>query len=151
MKTPPATMGSRAIRMTAFIHKERSQPACGRTLAMARGGARTARMNKTAFAEAKANNIPPIASNDPMERPMEINPPRNVRLARPNTTEVAVVELTKFIASPPASPITFPTIHQPRRTIRSRKGPDTTARTPAVTQSPTTRRPLSSSPSNLPQ
>ena len=77
--------------MTAFIHNERSQLAWGRTLAMARGGARTARMNRTALAEAKANNIPPMASNEPMERPMEIKLPRKLRLASPSRMDVAVV------------------------------------------------------------
>jgi len=150
LKIPPATIGNKAIRMTAFNHNERSQRACGRTLATAMGGASTAKTNSTALAEAKANNIPPIANNEPMDRLMEIKPPRNVRLAIPSTTEVAVVEPTKSIASEPVSPITLPTIHHPSRMIRSRKGPDTTASAPAVTQSPTTRRPLSSSPSKRP-
>lgn len=80
-------------------------------------------MNRTALADAKANNIPPMASNEPMDRPILSKLPRNVWLASPNRMEVADVFSTKLIANAPVSPITFPTIHHPRRTIRSRKGP----------------------------
>ncbi|RPJ50015.1 MAG: hypothetical protein EHM21_05865 [Chloroflexi bacterium] len=151
LKTPPATTGSRAINRTALIHSERNQRACGSTLAIATGGASTARMNSTALEEANANSNPATARSDPRDKPIEISPPRKVRFVKPSTTEVAVVDRTNSIASSPVSPTTLPTIHQPRRMTRSRKGPAAMASAPAVTQSPTTRKPASSSPRSLPQ
>ncbi|MCE7858295.1 MAG: hypothetical protein DPW21_00735 [Anaerolineae bacterium] len=92
MKIPPATTGRSAITITAFNHRERNQVTWGNVLAIASGGPSTARINNTALAEAKANNIPPMAINDPNAKAMEIKLPRKVRFNSPNVAEVAVVD-----------------------------------------------------------
>src|ERR1051325_8365089 len=78
-----------------------------------------------------------------------INPPgRRVRSAE-LTNVGAAIDLINVPARPAVSPNTAAIVHQPRRTIRSRKGPDTTAKTPDVSQSPRTCKGESSEPSIL--
>src|SRR6266511_2467590 len=63
--------------------------------------------------------------------------------------EGAAIDWINVLAKVPVSPKTAAIVHQPRRTIRSRNGPDATARTPDVSQSPRTCKGESSEPSIL--
>src|SRR5512139_2664665 len=76
--------------------------------------------------------------------------PPGKRDRRAELTNVgAAMDLINVPARPAVSPRTAAMVHQPRRTIRSRNGPDAIARTPDVSQSPRTCRGESSEPSIL--
>src|SRR5690349_3571875 len=78
-----------------------------------------------------------------------ISPPgRRVRIAELTNVGDAM-DLINVPANPAVSPNTDAIVHHPRRTIRSRKGPDAIASTPAVSQSPRTCKGESSEPSIL--
>src|SRR5215204_4696150 len=76
--------------------------------------------------------------------------PPGSRVRRPELMNVGdAIDLINVPAKPAVSPNTDAIVHQPRRTIRSRNGPDATARTPDVSQSPRTCKGESSEPSIL--
>src|SRR5512139_3066524 len=76
--------------------------------------------------------------------------PPGRRLSKAELTNVgAPMDLINVPAKPAVSPRTAAMVHQPRRTIRSRNGPDATASTPDVSQSPRTCKGESSEPSIL--